>query len=67
MISLKYKFSEEELELIELLKKKEMTRKEIKRAGFPFSVDFFTKCSNNGIMIYESDETGNNQKFGVLA
>lgn len=37
------KFSEKELELIEILRKKEMTRGEIIKAGFPFSEAFLNK------------------------
>ena len=57
------KFSEKELELIELLKKKEMTRKEILDAGLPFSVEFLDRCNNHGILIYQSDEVGMKQKY----
>lgn len=60
------KFSEKELELIELLKKKEMTRKEILDAGLPFSVEFLDRCCNHGITIYESDQIGMKQSYGVL-
>lgn len=60
------KFSAKELELIELLKKKEMSRKEILDAGLPFSVEFLDRCCNHGITIYESDEIGMNQKYGIL-
>ena len=60
------KFSEKELELIELLKKKEMTRKEILDAGLPFSVEFLDRCNNHGVLIYQSDEIGMKQKYGVL-
>ena len=60
------KFSEKELELIELLKKKEMTRKEILDAGLPFSVEFLDRCNNHGILIYQSDEVGMKQKYGIL-
>ncbi len=60
------KFSEKELELIELLKKKEMTRKEILDAGLPFSVEFLDRCNNHGILIYQSDAIGMKQAYGVL-
>lgn len=60
------KFSEKELELIELLKTKEMTRKEILDAGLPFSVEFLDRCNNHGVLIYQSDEIGMKQKYGVL-
>lgn len=60
------KFSEKELELIELLKKKEMTRKEILDAGLPFSVEFLDRCCNHGINIYQSDDVGMKQAYGVL-
>ena len=60
------KFSKKELELIELLKKKEMTRGEIVKAGFPFSVEFLDRCCNHGIVIYESDEIGMKQSYGIL-
>ena len=60
------KFSEKELELIELLKKNEMTRKEILDAGLPFSVEFLDRCNNHGILIYQSDEVGMKQKYGIL-
>lgn len=60
------KFSDKELKLIELLKKKEMSRKEIIDAGLPFSVEFLDRCCNHGITIYESDEIGLNQKYGIL-
>ena len=59
-------FSPKELELIELLKKKEMTRKEILDAGLPFSVEFLDRCCNHGIKIYESDQIGMKQSYGVL-
>lgn len=60
------KFSPKELELIELLKKKEMTRKEILDAGLPFSVEFLDRCCNHGIKIYQSDDVGMKQAYGVL-
>lgn len=60
------KFSDKELELIELLKKKEMTRKEILDKGLPFSVEFLDRCNNHGILIYQSDEIGMNQSYGIL-
>lgn len=60
------KFSEKELELIELLKKKEMTRREIIKAGLPFSIEFLDRCNNNGVLIYQSDDIGIKQKYGVL-
>lgn len=60
------KFSAKELELIELLKKKEMTRKEIIDAGLPFSVEFLDRCCNHGVAIYESDDIGINQRYGIL-
>ena len=60
------KFSEKELELIELLKKKEMTRKEILDAGLPFSIEFLDRCCNHGIAIYQSDDKGMKQAYGVL-
>ena len=60
------KFSPKELELIELLKKKEMTRKEIVDAGLPFSVEFLDRCCNHGIAIYESDDIGVKQSYGIL-
>lgn len=60
------KFSKKELELIELLKKKEMTRKEILDAGFPFSDTFLDRCCNHGVTIYQSDDVGMKQSFGVL-
>jgi hypothetical protein len=60
------KFSEKELELIELLKKKEMTRGEIIKAGFPFSETFLDRCCNHGVAIYESDEIGIKQSYGIL-
>jgi hypothetical protein len=60
-------FSTKELELIELLKKKEMTRKEILDAGFPFSIEFLNRCCNHGVKIYESDDIGLAQSYGVLA
>ena len=60
------KFSPKELELIELLKKKEMTRKEIVEAGLPFSVEFLDRCCNHGVAIYQSDEDGMKQAYGIL-
>ena len=60
------KFSDKELELIELLKKKEMTRAEIIKRGLPFSVEFLDRCCNHGILIYQSDEIGMNQSYGIL-
>ena len=60
------KFSPNELELIELLKKKEMTRKEIVEAGLPFSVEFLDRCCNHGVAIYQSDEVGMKQVYGIL-
>ena len=60
------KFSEKELELIELLKNKEMTRKEIIEAGYPFSETFLDRCCNHGVAIYQSDDIGLKQSFGVL-
>lgn len=60
------KFTPKELELIELLKKKEMTRKEILDAGLPFSVEFLDRCCNHGIKIYQSDDVGMKQAYGVL-
>ena len=60
------KFSKEELKLIDILKTKEMTRGEIIKAGLPFSVEFLDRCCNHGILIYQSDEIGVNQRYGIL-
>lgn len=60
------KFSDKELKLIELLKHKEMTREEIVKAGLPYSVEFLDRCCNHGILIYQSDEIGMQQKYGIL-
>ena len=60
------KFSSKEIELIEVLKTREMTRKQIVDEGYPFSVEFLDRCCNHGIKIYESDEIGMNQRYGIL-
>lgn len=60
------KFSQKELELIELLKKKEMSREEIIKSGLPYSVEFLDRYCNHGILIYQSDDIGIKQKYGIL-
>ena len=60
------KFSKKELELIDILRTKEMTRAEIIKAGLPFSVEFLDRCCNHGILIYQSDEIGMKQTYGIL-
>lgn len=63
----KDKFSSKELELIELLKHREMSRDEIVKAGFPYSVEFLDRCNNHGILIYQSDDIGSKQRYGILS
>lgn len=55
-----------DLELIELLKRKEMTCQEIASFGYKLTRSFLIKCEEYGVPIYESDENDSTKIYGIL-
>ena len=50
---------------MEILKEKELTKREAKKLGFDITEVFLEKCDLYGVLIYESDDLYK-KKYGVL-
>ena len=61
-----HQLTEKELELVEILKTKELTKNEAFVMGYDISRVFLFKCHFHNVLIYESDETDKTKKYGVL-
>lgn len=60
-------FTANELKLIEVLKKEELTKSQARLKGLDISLSFLNKCDCHGILIYESDEDNYKKKFGIIS
>ena len=58
--------TEKELELVEILKQKELTKGEALKLGYQLTRVFLMKCENHGILVYESDDENQKKKYGVV-
>ena len=48
-----HELSPKELELVELLKKQELSRAQAVKLGYDITSVFLMKCANHGVLLYE--------------
>lgn len=59
-------FTKDELELVDLLNRREITRAQATSLGYRITDVFLLKCHFHGIPIYESDDNNVNKTYGIL-
>ena len=58
--------TKKDLELVEILKQKEITKGQARLLGYKITEVFLCKCNEYGVLIYETDEKGVKKKYGIL-
>ena len=61
-----HQLTQKELELVDVLKGKELTRNQATALGYTISDIFLLKCHFHGILIYESVDKDSNKIYGVM-
>jgi hypothetical protein len=55
-----------DIELVALLKGRELTRRQVKALGYDITDNFLLKCDFHLVPIYESDDEDQHKIYGVL-